>query len=81
MEHVYKAAGTYEALLIKDACPDNVQCIWAGETVGKTTIVVKNSDNTPSHGHDWPATTTPNQYHGWWNWFANFHFKFWSFWK
>ncbi|HVU79896.1 MAG TPA: hypothetical protein VHD37_00870 [Candidatus Paceibacterota bacterium] len=86
LTHAYVKAGTYEALLIQDACPDGVQCIWAGKTVGKATIVVSDTDgsnphDSNDHGHDWHATSTPGNHYAWFNWFANFHFKFWPFWK
>ncbi|HVV15161.1 MAG TPA: hypothetical protein VHD55_02050 [Candidatus Paceibacterota bacterium] len=86
LTHTYAKAGTYTALLIQDACPDNVQCIWAGKTVGKATIVVSDKDDSnphdgDDHGHDWHATTTPGNHYGWFSWFSNFHFKFWPFWK
>jgi hypothetical protein len=86
LTHIYAKEGTYIALLIQDACPDGVQCIWAGKTVGKATIVVNDKDgsnphDSDDHGHDWHATTTPGNHYGWFNWFSNFHFKFWPFWK
>jgi hypothetical protein len=87
LSHTYSAPGTYQATLIKDACPEGVVCIWAGETVGKATITVgKHTDNTNdegghAHSGEVHASSTAQWHGGWFSWFSNFHFKFWPLWR